>query len=47
MPNKIKVQVVDMEDDMKKDAVDTIDKTFQDFSNEGKIANEIRAHFDK
>ena len=47
MPNKIKVQVVDMDDDMKQAAVDQILQAFDNFSKEDKIANEIRTNFDK
>ena len=45
--NKIKVQVVDMSDEMKQSAVDTIKQAFDNFSKEEKIANDIKTHFDK
>ena len=45
--NKIKVQVVDMSEDMRKSAVDTIKQAFDNFSKEDRIANEIRNYFDK
>ena len=47
MPNKIKVQVVDMDDEMKQAAVDQILQAFDNFQKEDKIASEIKANFDK
>ena len=45
--NKIKVQVVDMKEDVRNAAVDTIKRAFDNFSKEDRIANEIRTYFDK
>ena len=49
MPNAkdLKVQVVDMDDDMKAAACDQIMMAFDNFSKEDVIANEIRKNFDK
>ena len=49
MPNAkdFKVQVVDMDEDMKAAACDQIMQAFDNFSKEDVIANEIRKNFDK
>ena len=48
MPQKdLRVQVVDMDAEMREHAEEQILKCFQSFSREEKIAGEIKAFFDK